>query len=170
MSPQPGQLVWLLALPKPRGGWSPALKLSQVRSWPRRWRQGEPGFLGVAEGGRLGLTLGRQEGLRQSCGRGSREASPPHPKEPASGRGMWSSQRAKPPLGPILHPPHPRSSGGPWHSASISCRPAKPLSEFMSKETREPSVQHLPTRRSSSTFLRDLPRFPLKERPRRACF
>ena len=88
MSPQPGQLVWLLALPKPRGGWSPALKLSQVRSWPRRWRQGEPGFLGVAEGGRLGLTLGRQEGLRQSCGRGSLEED-------------WGAQEAR--LCPMTH-------------------------------------------------------------------
>lgn len=32
---------------KPKGGWGPGLKQSQVRSWPSRWRQGEPGLTGV---------------------------------------------------------------------------------------------------------------------------
>lgn len=50
MSPQPGQLVWLLVLPKSRGGRGPGLKRSQVRSWPSRWRQGERELV-VPEGG-----------------------------------------------------------------------------------------------------------------------
>lgn len=49
MSPQPGQLVWLLVLPRPRR--RAPLKLHGVRSWPSRWRPGDRahGACGAAE-------------------------------------------------------------------------------------------------------------------------
>ena len=167
MSPQPGQQVWLLALPKPRGGWSPAPKRSHVRSWPRRWRQGQPGFLGVTEGGRLGLTLGRQEGLLQSCRRGGREASPLILR-----KRPWSSRRAEPLLGPTLLS---QSSGGSWHSASTRCRLAKPLSEFMSPRARKHVTQGRlcntsPCAEVAALFFRASLGFPLKEKPPESCF